>query len=29
MEEGMIQAQAMAARIACARMTILHLTAVA
>jgi GntR family transcriptional regulator, transcriptional repressor for pyruvate dehydrogenase complex len=26
MEEGMIQAQAMAARIACARMTILHLT---
>jgi len=27
MEEGMIQAQAMAARIACARMTMLHLTA--
>jgi GntR family transcriptional regulator, transcriptional repressor for pyruvate dehydrogenase complex len=26
MEEGMIQAQAMAARIACARMTMLHLT---
>jgi len=26
MEEGMIQAQAMAARIACARMTVLHLT---
>ena len=27
MEEGMIQAQAMAARIACARMTMVHLTA--
>jgi DNA-binding GntR family transcriptional regulator len=27
MEEGMIQAHAMAARIACARMTMLHLTA--
>jgi DNA-binding GntR family transcriptional regulator len=27
MEEGMIQAQAMAARIACARMTMPHLTA--
>jgi len=27
MEEGVIQAQAMAARIACARMTMLHLTA--
>jgi DNA-binding GntR family transcriptional regulator len=27
MEEGMIQAQAMAARMACARMTTLHLTA--
>jgi DNA-binding GntR family transcriptional regulator len=26
MEEGMIQAQVMAARIACARMTMLHLT---
>src|SRR5215469_4717270 len=26
MEEGMIQTQAMAARIACARMTMLHLT---
>ena len=26
MEEGMIQAQAMAARLACARMTMLHLT---
>jgi DNA-binding GntR family transcriptional regulator len=26
MEEGMIQAQAMAARMACARMTMLHLT---
>ena len=26
MEEGMVQAQAMAARIACARMTMLHLT---
>jgi DNA-binding GntR family transcriptional regulator len=26
MEEGMIQAQAMAARIACTRMTMLHLT---
>jgi DNA-binding GntR family transcriptional regulator len=26
MEDGMIQAQAMAARIACARMTMLHLT---
>jgi DNA-binding GntR family transcriptional regulator len=26
MEEGMIQAQAMAVRIACARMTVLHLT---
>jgi GntR family transcriptional regulator, transcriptional repressor for pyruvate dehydrogenase complex len=26
MEEGMIQAQAMAARIACAQMTMLHLT---
>jgi len=26
MEEGMIQAQAMTARIACARMTMLHLT---
>jgi hypothetical protein len=27
MEQGMIQAQAMAARIACARMTMVHLTA--